>query len=243
MPQVFNSRPPSGSGRGRKRKLLEREGIPEAGDGGHEGELWVEKHAPKATSDLVVHGKKVRDVRRWFESRLNDPGWRLPGGRLLLLTGPPGVGKSAVVNMLGRELGLEFFEWKTPTPTQWHEHVHHGFTGHRYTSKLDEFETFVENARKFPVLPVESSGSFPRKVKVLLVEDLPQVNDADQTQQLCKLLQALVRSVCFITVVVMTDVVEDGERGRNLRMWGLREAQQTLEATGATKVLGFLSDS
>ncbi|KAG0623011.1 hypothetical protein M758_3G141700 [Ceratodon purpureus] len=237
MPQVSKSRPPSGSGRGRKRKLLEGEPVVDAevGDGG-QGELWVEKHAPKTVSDLVVHGKKVGDVRRWLESRLQDPGWRLPGGQLLLLTGPPGVGKSAVVCMLGKELGLEYFEWKTPTPTQWQEHVHHGFTGHRYTSKLDEFEAFVDSARKFPVLPVGSCGSSGRKVKVLLIEDLPHVNDAAQTQQLCRILHELVRSVCFITVVVMTDVSEDGG-GRNMRLWGLREAQQTLEAAGATKIV------
>lgn len=134
-------------------------------------------------------------------------------------------------------MGLEFFEWTTPTPTPWQEHVHHGFTGHRYTSKLDEFEGFLENARKFPVLPVQSSLDSPSKVKVLLIEDLPHVNDAAQTQQLCSQLRLLVRSVSFITVVIMTDVVEDSG-GRNMRLWGHREALQTLEGAGATKVSG-----
>lgn len=234
MPQVFQSRPPSG--RSRKRKLLQRE--PERSDATavQQSELWVDKYAPKDISDLAVHSKKVGDVSRWLTSRLHDPGWRLPGGQLLLLTGPPGVGKSAVIRTLGKAFGLEFFEWKAPTPTQWQEHVHHGFTGHRYTSKLEEFEIFLDNARKFPVLPVQSSLDSPSKVKVLLIEDLPQVNDAAQTQKLCSLLHVLVRSVCFMSVIIMTDVVEDSG-GRNMRLWGHREALQTLEGAGATKIV------
>lgn len=238
MPQVFKSRPPSG--RSRKRKLLEEEPDAEAGNiAGKQSELWLDKYAPKTVSDLAVHNKKITDVSSWLTSRLHDPGWRQPGGQLLILTGPPGVGKSAVIRTLGRAMGLDFFEWKTPTPTQWQEHMHHGFTGHRYTSKLEEFETFLENARKFPVLPVQSSLNSPSKVKVLLIEDLPQVNDAAQTQQLCSLLHVLVRSVCFITVVIITDVVEDGG-GRNMRLWGHREALQMLEGAGATKVRQWL---
>lgn len=233
MPLVFKSRPPSGTGRGRKRKLLqgEEEVVARQSEPVHGGELWVEKHAPKTVTELVVHGKKVGDVRKWLESRLQDPGWRLPGGQLLLLTGPPGVGKSAVVRTLGLELNLEFFEWKTPTPTQWAEHLHHGFTGHRYTSKLDDFDAFVENARKFPLLPLTTTSQ--SKTKVLLIEDLPHVNDAAQTRHLSSLLLALARSISFITIVVMTDVSEDG----NLRFWSHREAQQTLESAGATKIV------
>lgn len=224
MPQVLKTRPPSG--RSRKRKLLQ--GEPDEEPVQQQTELWVDKYFPKLPSDLVVHSKKVNDVRAWLASRLQDAGWRVPGGQLLILTGPPGVGKSAVIRTLGNSMGLEFFEWTTPTPTPWQEHLHHGFTGQRYTSKLDEFETFLENARKFPLLPISSSS----RTKVLLIEDLPLVNDAPQTQQLCTLLNTLVRSTLFITVVVITDVAEDGGG----RLWGHREALQTLEGAGATKV-------
>lgn len=234
MPQVFKSRPPSG--RSRKRKLLQGEPERSNAKAVQQSELWVDKYSPEEISDLAVHSKKVGDVSRWLTSRLHDPGWRLPGGQLLCLTGPPGVGKSAVIRTLGKAFGLDFFEWKTPTPTQWQEHVHHGFTGQRYTSKLDEFELFLENARKFPVLPVQSNSNGPSKVKVLLIEDLPHVNDAAQTQQLCGLLHVLARSVCFMTVIIMTDVVEEGG-GRNMRVSSHRDALQTLENAGATKIV------
>ena len=55
------------------------------------GELWVEKYAPSCEAELVVHKKKVQEVREWLEGQrasLGQPGV----SRLLVVTGGWGMG-------------------------------------------------------------------------------------------------------------------------------------------------------
>lgn len=245
MPRAKKNKPPSGRKK-RKRSATEeselKSAVFPAKNVVQESRLWVEKHFPNSPSDLIVHSKKVADVRAWLESRLflhtED---HISGSRVLVLTGPPGAGKSAVIRSLGKVMGLEFLEWKTPTPTHWQEHLHQNSAGSRYTSKLDEFEMFLENARKFPMLLVDrnmelsASSNLQGRVKVLLLEDIPLLSDPDRVQKLCRLLHILVVSACFITVIIMTDLTEDSGGGY-ARSGGFREIQQTLEGAGATKV-------
>lgn len=50
------------------------------------GELWVERHAPASEEGLVVHKKKVAEVREWLEEQRGSLG--RPGvPRLLVVTG------------------------------------------------------------------------------------------------------------------------------------------------------------
>eukprot|EP00850_Spirogloea_muscicola_P012072 SM000077S21546 [mRNA] locus=s77:137539:141808:+ [translate_table: standard] len=97
--------------------------------------LWLDKHLPVQPRDLAVHHKKVH-----------------AGCRVLLLTGPPGAGKTAVVRVLARAVGLEVAEWVTPVPTLWHEHKHRNNSSYAYVSKLDEFQEFLLQATRFPSL-------------------------------------------------------------------------------------------
>lgn len=59
---------------------------PFTGSSGPGGELWVEKHAPTIAEDLVVHKKKVGEVRAWLQAQA-QPGRTPDLSRLLLITG------------------------------------------------------------------------------------------------------------------------------------------------------------
>ncbi len=54
-------------------------------------ELWVEKHAPMCAEDLVVHKKKVGEMRAWLQAQA-APGAVRGVPRLLFVTGAlPGL--------------------------------------------------------------------------------------------------------------------------------------------------------
>ena len=77
--------------------------------------LWIDKYAPQTSKDLAIHKKKVDEVREWLQRA--DTALQLglpPTPRLLVLTGPAGSGKSAVLRVLADELGFETCEWVEP---------------------------------------------------------------------------------------------------------------------------------
>lgn len=55
------------------------------------GDLWVEKHAPSCEAELVVHKKKVQEVREWLEQQRASLGQR-GVSRLLVVSGVAGAG-------------------------------------------------------------------------------------------------------------------------------------------------------
>jgi hypothetical protein len=48
---------------------------------------WAAAHAPRAAADLVMHKKKVEEVRGWLALQDAPPGQPARAPRLLLLTG------------------------------------------------------------------------------------------------------------------------------------------------------------
>eukprot|EP00884_Botryococcus_braunii_P009114 jgi/Botrbrau1/18203/Bobra.53_1s0062.1 len=126
-------------------------------------EPWTVKHAPHLPADLVVHKRKVTDVRDWLCSKI---GWAGTNS-CLVVTGPAGSGKSATVKALAAELHFDVVEWHPPAPTSWSEHQYHVGMGGQYMSKLDEFEAFVSRSKFVslslaPSSPLEQARGPPR---------------------------------------------------------------------------------
>ncbi|KAG8904170.1 Cell cycle checkpoint protein rad17, partial [Tulasnella sp. 417] len=120
-------------------------------------QLWVDLFAPESEEDLAVHKRKVEDVRRWLVDAL-DGG---PGGkmkkyrRILALTGPAGVGKTATIRVLAKELDVELVEWRNGMDDD--------FSSDDYESLSLKFQTFLERASSYNTLsfaPTQLSSSF-----------------------------------------------------------------------------------
>ncbi|KIO18471.1 hypothetical protein M407DRAFT_225559 [Tulasnella calospora MUT 4182] len=118
-------------------------------------QLWVDLFAPESEEDLAVHKRKVEDVRRWLVDAL-DGG---PGGkmkkyrRILALTGPAGVGKTATIRVLAKELDVELVEWRNGMDDDFSN----------YESLSLKFQTFLERASSYHTLsftPTQVSSSF-----------------------------------------------------------------------------------
>lgn len=105
-----------------------------------------------------MQAKKVAAVADWLRISISS------GRGVLLLTGPPGSGKSTTVKLLAAEQDYDVCEWITPTPTTWAENLYHENSGVPYESKMDAFEGFINRAAHLPSLPLvpTAPGALPQ---------------------------------------------------------------------------------
>ena len=68
-------------------------------------ELWVDKYAPRTVKDLIGHGSVAAQVAQWLSLTV-----RPPSEKGLLLTGPPGIGKSTLIRVVAKELDYHVAE-------------------------------------------------------------------------------------------------------------------------------------
>ena len=86
--------------------------------------LWVDKYCPSSSKDLVGNGKACEDFREWLKhwdevviqgrKRPIQPprrgqSWQNvsnPNARAVMISGPPGIGKSSMVNIIAKEMGF-----------------------------------------------------------------------------------------------------------------------------------------
>ena len=64
---------------------------------------WTEKYTPEKTSEVLGQNKAVEKFLNWFRV------WK-PGGKAALFHGSAGVGKTCLVEALGKEKNLEIIE-------------------------------------------------------------------------------------------------------------------------------------
>ena len=103
----------------------------------------------------------------------------------------------------------------------------------RYTSKLDEFENFVERIRKYGLIPSTSNKESKEPV-ILLIDDLPVANGKIAFGRLQNCLHPLVHSIRIPTAILITNYGESDSANHTTRY--LDELQLSLEKVGACKV-------
>lgn len=134
---------------------------------------WTQRYGPKSLEELVVHKKKVADVRQWLTESLGGHRHR----RLLILKGSAGSGKTATLSVLSKVLDFELAEWKNPTMAD--------FGTEGYSSLASQFEDFIGRGRRFGGLDIVGSNgdlksqpaaierTITGKSQVLLIEEFP----------------------------------------------------------------------
>ncbi|KAH8675894.1 Rad17 cell cycle checkpoint protein-domain-containing protein [Xylariales sp. PMI_506] len=128
---------------------------------------WSERFGPVNLEELVVHKKKVADVRQWLEEVMAG---RMRQ-RLLILKGAAGTGKTTTVRLLAKDMHCELLEWRNPTSSG----------GLGFQSASAQFEEFLNRGGKFGQLDIEldDMASAPRSVdsgnsrKIILIEEFP----------------------------------------------------------------------
>lgn len=137
---------------------------------------WFERFGPANLEELVVHKKKVTDVRNWMQNVMSG---RLRQ-RLLVLKGAAGTGKTSTIQLLARDMGLEILEWRNPGSTL-------GATQATQSASA-QFDEFLGRGRKFGQLEFddedapqafEKAKSFApdrlehERQRIILIEEFP----------------------------------------------------------------------
>ncbi|XP_062510170.1 cell cycle checkpoint protein RAD17-like isoform X2 [Corticium candelabrum] len=158
-----------------RRREIEKEGPVQ------EGSLpWVDRYVPRSQSDLAVHKKKVTEVMSWIEIHL-QPHCQKQGGSILIITGPPGAGKTATIKVLARDLCCQLQEWSNPIGHDVHQQTAsedipwHNETLHYGESQTKQFRDFIFRSDKYGTLQLVGSvlDQQPSHKKIILVEDMP----------------------------------------------------------------------
>lgn len=137
---------------------------------------WSEKHTPSTLVELAVHKKKIAEVEDWLKRHLSKkhPSYQ-NDSFILLLTGPAGVGKTATVNTLAKELKLTIQEWLNPTTDIFQKDDFFNNIDYssypKYMSQVAKFEEFLLRANRYQ--PLQLGQKTETNNKLILVEDLP----------------------------------------------------------------------
>ncbi|KAF3821733.1 hypothetical protein GH733_009775, partial [Mirounga leonina] len=143
-----------------------------------ENEPWVDKYKPETQHELAVHKKKIEEVETWLKAKVLE-GQPKQGGSILLITGPPGCGKTTTIKILSKEHGIQVQEWINPILPDFQKddfkeilNPESSFHVFPYQSQIAVFKEFLLRATKYNKLQMLGDELRTDK-RIILVEDLP----------------------------------------------------------------------
>ncbi|XP_037384999.2 cell cycle checkpoint protein RAD17 isoform X1 [Talpa occidentalis] len=178
-----------------------------------ENEPWVDKYKPETQHELAVHKKKIEEVETWLKTEVLE---RQPkqGGSILLITGPPGCGKTTTIKILSKELSIQVQEWINPILPDFQKDdfkvlFNSESSFHPYQSQIAVFKEFLLRATKYNKLQMLGDDLRTDK-KIILVEDLP-----NQFYRDCHTLHEVLRTYVQIGRCPLIFIISDSVSGEN----------------------------
>lgn len=126
---------------------------------------WLKTFKPKEASDLVVHPKKLEELRSWFNLSCAKV-----ANRILIAEGPTGCAKTTALNLIAKEMGYEVCEWINSTDVEtgllkeYNDNNYQGYVA--YENQVEKFKDFLLRTSRYESLFGESR-------RLLMVKDLP----------------------------------------------------------------------
>ncbi len=145
-------------------------------------ELWTDQYAPQSIHDIIGHGEVVRSLMNWFAKWGAASGSVAPEERGVLLSGPPGIGKTTLAHLVSRAAGYDVIEFNASdcrSATQMKElfenAVRSGVVGRRRVIIMDEVDGMSSGDRGgvgelaalirvsgFPIICIANERSSPK---------------------------------------------------------------------------------
>ncbi|PNF18130.1 hypothetical protein B7P43_G02620 [Cryptotermes secundus] len=125
---------------------------------------WLKEFAPKTPSDLLVSKPKLDQLNSWLQKASKTVG----EASMLLITGPPGVGKSTALEVLTAMKNIQLVEWESSVDIDNSE-----LAGSRNStqSQAGKFEAFLMNSGRYiSVLEIREGMK-----KLILVREFPNI--------------------------------------------------------------------
>ncbi|NXT23147.1 RAD17 protein, partial [Syrrhaptes paradoxus] len=172
-------------------------------------ESWVDRYKPETQNDLAVQKKKIEEVETWLKMHVFQ---RQPkqGGSVLLLTGPAGCGKTATIEIVAKDLGIQVQEWTNPisldfTKEDLRNIYDHDSNLHTFPSQAQAvlFQDFLLRANKYNKLQMFGETSENDK-KLILIEDIPNQFYRDPSS-LHEILRRFVRTSRCPLIFIISD--------------------------------------
>ena len=119
---------------------------------------------PKTTEDLIVHPKKIEEIRKWFML-----GQQLgKSNRILLLKGSAGSSKLSAMKVISKEFDFDVCEWTFKSEVDRELLMEDGERGYHYKKQSEIFQEFLIKASRYNSL-------FSQKDRILIVKDFPNI--------------------------------------------------------------------
>ncbi|KAM4049340.1 cell cycle checkpoint protein RAD17 [Anomaloglossus baeobatrachus] len=188
-----------------------------ATSGESQSDPWIDRYRPSGQTELAVHKKKVEEVETWLRAHAD----KKQGGSILLLTGPPGCGKTATILVLAKEMGIQVQEWINPLMQEYKQDEppvifdrDMGFQMFTSQSQSALFQDFLLRANKYNKLQMlGESPSTDRKL--IIVDDMPNQFYRDPTS-LHDILRKFVKTGRCPLVFIISDSLSGDSHQRRL---------------------------
>jgi replication factor C subunit 1 len=153
-------------------------------------QLWTDQYAPQSIHDIIGHGEIVRNLQGWFTKwEAAAGGAAAPEDHGVLLSGPPGIGKTTLAHLVSKAAGYDVIEFNASdcrSAKQMKElfenAVRSGVVGRRRVIIMDEVDGMSSGDRggvgelaalirvsSFPIICIANDRSTPKMKPIVNV--------------------------------------------------------------------------
>jgi replication factor C large subunit len=135
--------------------------------------LWTIKHKPKTVEEIVGNEEGKKEFLNWLDIWIKG---KIPVKKAVLIYGPPGIGKTLLVEVSAKQFNLELIDINA---------------GDIYSGEV---------VRKI-ALGTSKEKSFENKMKIILIDELDSIEGSKLNQSLPYILELIHESFCPVVLI------------------------------------------